>query len=242
MNDLPPVKLGHLLVGRAVPFGADGEPSAIDKRRVGQPLRLTFTGFDGDEQGDPRHHGGPDKAVHHYPAEHYAAWRRDCPELEPELLRAGGFGENLSTFGLTEENVCVGDVFRIGTALLQVSQARQPCWKLNLRFSHLRMSSLVQASGRTGWYYRVAEAGEVAPGDTLYLLERLHPDWPLVRLLHHLYADPLNREALTAMAALAVLPSSWRELARQRLGSSRVEDWSRRLGTPKAAIREGEPR
>ena len=102
------------------------------------------------------------------------------------------------------------------------------------------MSYMVQANGRTGWYYRKVESGDVAPGDTLQLLERTHPDWPLARLLHYLYADPLNRAALTAMTALAVLPSSWSELARQRLESGRVEDWSRRLGTDKAAIKDGE--
>jgi len=234
MSGTLPIRLARLLIGRAVPFGPNGELSGIDKRRVARPLRLTVTGFEGDEQGDLRHHGGPDKAVHHYPAEHYGAWHRDCPDVERERLRAGAFGENLSTVGVTEEHVCVGDVLRLGSALIQVSQARQPCWKLNLRLGHPGMAVRVQASGRTGWYYRVREAGEVAPGDELQLLERPHPDWPLVRLLHHLYADPLNREALTAMAALAVLPDSWRKLAQQRLASGRLEDWSRRLGTPLA--------
>lgn len=235
MNGTLPVKLAQLLVGRAVPFGPNGELSGIDKHCVARPLRLTATGFEGDEQGDPRHHGGPDKAVHHYPAEHYAAWRRDCPDVAPERLRAGAFGENLSTVGVTEERVCVGDVFRLGSALLEVSQARQPCWKLNPRFAHPGMATLVQASGRTGWYYRVREAGQVAPGDELQLLDRLHPDWPLARLLHYLYIDPLNREGLTAMAALTVLPDSWRKLTQQRLALGCIEDWSRRLQTPRAA-------
>ena len=232
MSALPPVAPAQLLAGRALPFGPNGEPSAIDKHPAVRPLRLTATGFEGDEQGDPRHHGGPEKAVHHYPREHYAAWRLDLPKLQAERFRVGAFGENLGTVGLTEANVCVGDVFRLGAALIQVSQARQPCWKLNLRFGHPEMSRRVQESARTGWYYRVLETGEVAPGAALHLLDRPHPDWPLARLLWHLYSDPLNVSALADMAALSNLSASWRELARRRLASGQIEDWLRRLKTP----------
>ncbi len=232
MNALPRSAAVQLLVGRALPFGPNDEPSAIDKHPVVRPLRLTATGFEGDEQGDPRHHGGPDKAVHHYPGEHYAAWRLELPELQAERFRVGAFGENLGTVGLTEANVCVGDVFRLGAALIQVSQARQPCWKLNLRFGNPDMSRRVQESARTGWYYRVLETGEVAPGAALHLLDRPHPDWPLARLLWHLYSDPLNVSALADMAALSNLSASWRELARRRLASGQIEDWLRRLKTP----------
>jgi MOSC domain-containing protein YiiM len=193
---------------------------------------LTVSGFEGDEQGDRRHHGGPEKAVHHYPEAHYAAWRREFPERHAHTFRAGAFGENLVSAGLTEANVCVGDVFRLGAALIQVSQARQPCWKLNLRFGIPDMSRRVQDSGRTGWYYRVLEAGVVAPGAALDLLERPHPDWPLARLLFQLYEDPLNDSALAAMAELDSLAPSWRELAQRRLASGRIEDWSHRLTTP----------
>jgi MOSC domain-containing protein YiiM len=240
MNGLPAVRVTDILVGRALPFGPNGEPSAIAKQCVARRLRLGISGFEGDEQGDRRHHGGPDKAVHHYPAEHYAAWRRECPELAPELFAVGAFGENLSTVGVAESQVCVGDVFRLGSARIEVSQARQPCWKLDRRFHLPAMAVWVQDSGRTGWYYRVRETGEVAPGDALELLERPHPDWPITRLLHYLYADPLNREALAAMATLAVLPGSWRQLARLRLESGRVEDWSRRLAVPEAVRKDGQ--
>ena len=242
VSGLPPVAVTQLMVGRAFPFGPNGEPSAIDKRCVAEPLHLTVSGFVGDEQGDLRHHGGPDKAIHHYPEEHYAVWRLDLPQVLPERFRIGAFGENLGTVGLTETNVCAGDVFRLGTAVIQASQARQPCWKLNVRFGRPEMSRLVQESARTGWYYRVLETGEVAPGAKLHLLDRPHPEWPLVRLLHHLYADMLNDSALTAIAALSVLPASWRELAEQRLESGQVEDWSRRLNTPVAAIGGVKPR
>ncbi|MEZ5446973.1 MAG: MOSC domain-containing protein [Gammaproteobacteria bacterium] len=232
MSTLRPVRVNHLLIGRCVPFGPNGEPSAIDKRCVTESVPVSTPGLAGDEQGDRRHHGGPDKALHHYPAEHYVTWRRELPSLPECCWRPGAFGENIGTAGLTEDNVCVGDVFRLGSALIQVSQARQPCWRLNLRFGRPDMSRLVQASARTGWYYRVLESGEIAAGMDMRLIERPHPDWPLARLLRHLYADPLERRALAAIAELDVLPKSWRQLAERRLTTGLVEDWSGRLDTP----------
>ena len=234
MNELPPTIITGLHVGRAAPFGPKGEPSAIDKQPVRHPLWLGVNGLAGDEQADRRHHGGPEKALHHYPARHYAAWRHECVAVPAARFAPGAFGENISATGLTEHDVCIGDTFRLGGALVQVSQARQPCWKLNLRFGLGDMARRVQAGGRTGWYYRVLEAGEVAPGDTLTLVARPHPDWALARLLHHWYVDRLNRPALAAIAALEALSPSWRQLAGQRLESGRVEDWSRRLFAPGA--------
>lgn len=227
-----PASLCGLRVGRVAPFGPDGAFSAIDKTSVQHPLRLSQDGLEGDEQADRRHHGGTDKAVHHYPAEHYAAWRSELPDIPPSRLQPGAFGENLSTLGLTEANVCIGDIFSVGSARLQVSQARQPCWKLNVRFGLSGMSKKIQDSGRTGWYYRVLESGEIAPQDKIQLLDRQYPDWPLARLLHYLYIDPLNAEALERMAALSALPDSWRALAQRRLETMQVEDWSRRLLVP----------
>jgi MOSC domain-containing protein YiiM len=237
----PQPAAAHLLSGRARPFGPNGEPSAIDKHCVAAPLRLTAAGLAGDEQADRRHHGGVDKALHHYPAEHYAYWRDASPQVDPARFRVGGFGENVSTLGLAERNVCTGDVFRLGGALIQVSQARQPCWKLDVRFGVANLARRVQDSARTGWYYRVLAAGVVAPGDALALVDRPHPEWPLARLLHHLYADPLNAEALRAIAALAALSPGWRQLAEHRLHTGRIEDWTRRLTTPATGARERPP-
>jgi MOSC domain-containing protein YiiM len=239
MSVLPPITVNHLLVGRARVFGPNGEPSAIDKHSVTGALELEITGFAEDQQGDSRHHGGIDKALHHYPAEHYARWRQELPEIPAGCFRIGGFGENLSTLGMTELNVCVGDVYRFGDTVIQVSQARQPCWKLNLRFGAPEMARYVQESSLTGWYYRVLETGEVAPGNTLLLLERPHPNWPLAQLLHYLYTDPLNTRALAEIATLEVLPPSWRELAQRRLATGQVEEWSRRLNTPAIVAGKG---
>lgn len=223
-----PVVVEALLVGRVAPLGV-GVLSAIDKHRVDVPLALGASGLQGDEQADRRHHGGDDKALHHVAAEHYAWWAGELPGVDARRWVPGAFGENLSTCGMTEHEVCVGDRYALGDAQVEVSQARQPCWKLNLRFDVADMARRVQACRRTGWYYRVRREGVVAAGDTLRLLERPCPRWPLARLLHYLYVDPLDRAALAEIAALEPLAASWRQLARRRLDSGRVEDWARRL-------------
>ncbi len=221
-----------VLVAQPVPFGPNGEPSGIDKQPVDGPVAVRETGLAGDGQGDTRRHGGPEKAVHHYPRDHYAAWAAEHPAFAARLAAPGAFGENLSTHGLTEATVCVGDVFRLGDARLQVAQGRQPCWRLNVRFGWAGMAKAVQQSGRTGWYYRVLTPGTFAAGDRLVLADRPNPDWPLARILDVLYRDTMNREALAGIAALSDLAESWRALARRRLDRGAVEDWEPRLSTP----------
>ncbi|RHZ93547.1 MOSC domain-containing protein [Cereibacter sphaeroides] len=217
-----------LLTGRAAPLSGSDVLSGIGKTPVAGPLTLGPEGFEGDEQADRRVHGGAEKAVHHYPADHYESWRAELGDL-PTLLAPGGFGENLSTVRLTETEVAVGDTFRLGGALIQVSQGRQPCWKLNHRFGVPDMARRVQLTGRTGWYYRVLEPGTVAPGDRLQLIDRRAPDWTLRRLWQALYVDRMNLAELEGMAALDVLAEGWRNYAVRRLESRRVEDWSKRL-------------
>ncbi|HJV54153.1 MAG TPA: MOSC domain-containing protein [Noviherbaspirillum sp.] len=221
--------IAALLVGPVRPLGATAHASGIDKQPVTQRLWLGAAGFAGDEQADRKHHGGPDKAVHHYAFDHYASWR---DEIGPRAVfaRPGAFGENLSTSGMTEADICIGDVFRLGGALVQVSQARQPCWKLNLRFGHPQMASLVQRSGRTGWYYRVLESGWVAPGEQLGLQERRHAGWPLARVLDVLYRRTLDLDALAQLARIPEFPASWHRLFERRLDAQAVEDWNARLG------------
>lgn len=217
-----------LLTGRIRPLPGSDQLSGIDKRPVSAACQLGPNGFAGDEQADLRVHGGPEKAVHHYPFEHYAAWRADLG-AQPLLQAPGAFGENISTTGLTEATVSVGDIFRLGGALVQVSQGRQPCWKLTQRLGVPKLARMVQDSGRTGWYYRVLQSGQAAPGDRLDLVDRLAPDWTLQRLWRALYVDRMNMGELQGIAALDVLAEGWRRYASRRLDSGKVEDWSRRL-------------
>ncbi len=226
-------RLLELRIGALEPLAPDGPVSGIDKRRVSGPLALRTMGLAGDQQADRRHHGGPDKALHHYPAEHYAFWCARLPDRCGRFV-PGGFGENLSSRGLTEDNVHVGDLFRIGGALVQVSQGRQPCWKLNLRFGVEDMARRVQEALRTGWYYRVLEPGAIAEGDTVRLVQRPEPQWPLRRLLETLYGGRFDQSSLEGMAELVLLAEGWREIARRRLARSAAEDWSRRVETPRS--------
>ncbi|MGN7867641.1 MOSC domain-containing protein [Paracoccus sp. 22332] len=216
------------LTGPIAPLPGTSATSGIAKVPVHGSLMLGAEGFAGDAQADRRVHGGPEKAVHHYPLDHYAAWRADLGAL-PVLDAPGAFGENVSTQGMTEDTVAVGDIFRLGGALIQVSQGRQPCWKLNHRFGVPDMARRVQDTGRTGWYYRVLQTGEVAPGDDLVPVDRLAPGWTLRRLWRAMYVDRLNRAELEGIAALDVLADGWRRHAQRRLDSGRVEDWRPRL-------------
>lgn len=213
-----------LFVGLLSPLGPRQVASGIDKKPVQGRRRITRAGLVGDHQGDTRHHGGPEKALHHYPADHYAEWAREGIKAAPPA-----FGENISTFGMREDNICIGDVFRFGSSVLQVSQGRQPCWRLNARFDRPDMAFRVQKTGRTGWYYRVLEEGEAKAGDALILQERPHPEWPLARIIELFYTRTMDLESLAKLSQLPELALSWRELAARRIASRQVEDWSHRL-------------
>jgi MOSC domain-containing protein YiiM len=227
--------LDAVLIGKVAPLGTLGKKSAIHKTPVSERVAVGETGLEGDEQFERKHHGGPEKALLHYSFDHYASWREEWPAGTAGLARfenPGAFGENLSSRGVGEHDVCVGDVFRIGTAIVQVSQPRQPCWKLNLRFSRDDMSRRVQDTRRTGWYYRVLEPGEIGAGDAVDRLARPHPQWSVARLLRVLYVDRDDRASLEGMAALDALSPGWRKTAAKRLESGQVESWTSRLDMP----------
>lgn len=197
--DHPLSLLPEVFAGSVAPLPGDTHLSGIDKRPIAGPWIITATGLIGDSQADLKVHGGPEKAIHHYPREHYDTWQA---EIGPHalLVRGGAFGENLSTRGWTEAEICIGDTVRFGSALLQVSQGRQPCWKLNKRFDRADMAYAVQKTGRTGWYYRVLVAGRAEPGEELRLADRPHPAWPLMRLTRLLYRETMALEELAEMA------------------------------------------
>lgn len=218
----------NLLVGQLSPLGQRCVPSGIAKYPIQVPLSVHATGLEGDAQGDTDKHGGPEKAVHHYPLEHYAVWKRIL-EDHPLLTAPGAFGENVATLGLTEENVAIGDVFSFGSAILQVSQGRQPCWRLNERFGIKTIARQVQQTGKTGWYYRVLETGTVSPSDRLRLIDRPSPAWTIRRIWKTFYIDPMNKDELEGIVQLEDLAVSWRDYAARRLHSGLVEDWDRRL-------------
>jgi MOSC domain-containing protein YiiM len=216
-------KIVAVLVGRRKSFGQTTRPSAIFKHPVSGPIRVTKTGLEGDEHGDPKHYGGVDMAVHHYAFEHYEPWRRELPEIAANLITPGAFGENISSRGLDESNVAIGDVFRMGSAVFQVSQGRQPCWSLDCTCELDDLTRRFQESGRTGWCYRVIETGKIAPGDVIERLDRPTPEWNLARVLRVMFVDTLNRVELERMSRLGTLSESWRNIAKRRLEQAETE-------------------
>ncbi|KAI1305119.1 pyruvate kinase-like protein [Xylaria venustula] len=224
---LPPkVAVLSLRTGKVRPLAGVKITSAINKQPRNGKVRLTKLGFAGDEhQYVP--HRSPDNAVHQYDPDHYERWKTEMPDRGNKFV-VGAFGENISTRHLSEDNVCVGDKFRLGDAVIQVTMTRQPCFKLNHRFEHKKMSSLVQATGRTGWLYRVLHEGWVEEGAELELIERINPTWPLTRLQHFLYTDRDNAEALTQLIGLPGLSSEFVGLFQKRLEKG-AEDMNGRL-------------
>ncbi len=200
----------HVLTGRVARFTDDGETSAIVKMPVDAPRAVGRLGIDGDHQADLTVHGGPDKAIHHYPRDHYEWWQARLPGRQA-LAGPGAFGENISTRGLTESEVCIGDRFRLGTALVEVCQGRQPCWKQAHRLDDKGVVATMVKTGRSGWYYRVMEEGQVAPGDALVRVERLHLEWTVERVTGIVIAGR-ERDAATlqALIALPQLAEGWR--------------------------------
>jgi MOSC domain-containing protein YiiM len=191
----------------------DEEPwaTAFYKSDVSGRLMLERENLVGDRQADLTVHGGPDKAVCVYSADHYDDWRREVrvPDAGP-----GWFGENFTVAGATEQTVAIGDIYRVGGAVVQVSQPRGPCWKLAHRWNRPEMVKLVVRSGRSGWYFRVLEVGYVAAGDTLTLVERLDERWTIAKVNTLTYARGARLEALRALrselAEFVPLADTWR--------------------------------
>ncbi len=211
--------LTALLAGRIAPFRAADEPSAIGKVPVPGRVRIGPLGLEGDEQADRRYHGGPDKALHHYPADHYPFWRGEIGD-HPLLGAPGAFGENIAVSGLTETEACLGDRYRLGSATIELSHGRQPCWKQGHRFGEPWVTARIVKTRRSGWYYRVIEPGEAQAGDAFELLDRPLPEWTVERMFGLLIAGDHKRDpaAVRALAAMPVLAEAWRWRAAELAG------------------------
>jgi MOSC domain-containing protein YiiM len=211
-----------LFIGRVAPLAGDSRSSAIVKSSAGGPCLLGAEGFAGDEQADRRVHGGVQKALHLYPAEHYARLAAAFPEARH--MAPGGLGENLSTRGLTEGNVCIGDIFRINEARIQVSQPRTPCWKIDHVAGVEGVAALIVAERLNGWYFRVLAGGRIAASDTLALDSR-----PVGAVTLAAYLDVLRdpRPPLEQLRRVAAAPGLSPD-KRQRL-EERAE-WLRNNG------------
>lgn len=214
-----------VLKGDIKPLGT--KTSGIDKVAATGPQRVERLGIVGDHQANLRVHGGVDKAVHCYAWSNYAYWREELPG-HSLLEKPGAFGENLSIEGCDERDVCLADRWRIGSVLFEVSQGRQPCFTLTVRFGVRDMAMRVQDTLRAGWYLRVLEPGYVTAGDTAELIERPHPSYSIADLLALIRDRDVSPDRLAPVLQLPLTPS-WRTMFERRMASGSVEDWSARM-------------
>ena len=193
--------------------GADSWSSAIRKTKVSNAVHVGLTGIAGDQQADLVNHGGPDKAVLAYASKHYEIWNAEFPDMNFE---AGGFGENLTVADIDESTCCIGDTFRIGDCLLQISQPRQPCWKLSGRWEMPKLAVLVQQNGRTGWYFRVLNESVIEAGMTIELVDRPFPEFTVTWANSVMYAKQRRQTDDRRLAECPTLSESWRRNLEQR--------------------------
>ena len=229
------MKLLSIQVGMPRTIGATDGPESMDrewssgifKETVAGAVEATTTGLRGDGQADLKNHGGPDKAINAYPCEHFIRWRAELGLA----CEAGGFGENFTTSGALESEVCVGDVFRVGGIVVQITQPRQPCWKLARRWRIKDLAVRVEETGRTGWYFRVIETGAVEAPAGFVLVDRPHPSWTIAEanaIMHHRKEDWAGAAELAKCAALS---ASWKmTLARRAEMRSVTSSAARRDG------------
>lgn len=208
-----------ICVGQPTAFRAD-ESSAIAKQPCVGPVSVARAGLAGDAQADLAHHGGPDMALHQYPLDHHEYWRTRLGD-HPLLALPGAFGSNLAIAGLAEGDVLLGDRFRLGTALVEACQPRQPCWKIEHRFGAKGMVKAILETGRCGWFYRVLEAGEAQAGDSLVLEKRGLAGWSMARLFAAIWgtASPWDPVLIGEIAALPGLPVTLSRQLQARLAA-----------------------
>lgn len=211
------IMLHSVQVGRIAPLGPEGVPSGFVKHSVRERVDVAKLGLAGDEQADLTVHGGPEKAVYGYAMRHYPSWRNEYPEHE-DILLPGAFGENLTIDGLVEDDICIGDVHRIGSALLQVCQPRQPCFKFALHFNDNRLPKAMVKSGRSGWYYRVLEPGALGAGDPVEIVDRPQSQFRFSRLVSIINRSQATPEEIAALAMMPEVASWVRRMAQDRIG------------------------
>jgi len=214
-------RIASIQISEVRSLGTSGAPDAMDrpwttgffKEPVAGAVSVDTLGVAGDEQADRANHGGPDKAVLAYSAEHYPAWRT---ELGFPEMPFGAFGENLTVEGLTEADVGIGDRWRAGPVEFEVSQPRQPCWKLARRWRVKTLPATVIDTGRTGWYLRVLRGGMLTAGLEFELVGRPNPEWTIRRANAVMYSARSDAAASLELAEVPGLSASWRDGLRTR--------------------------
>jgi len=219
---LHPLILASIQIGQPRQLGQEDAADPADrpwttaylKEAVDGPLWLSRAGLIGDRPADLRHHGGPDQAVLAYAAAHYDLWRA---ELRRPDLPYGAFAENFTIAGLDEDHVCIGDVYAIGDAIVQVTQPRQPCGKISRALRIAGLTERTEATGRTGWYLRVLQEGEVAAGMAITRQERPYPQWTIARATAALRQASIDVATARELAACPLLGTRWRQALEKKI-------------------------
>jgi MOSC domain-containing protein YiiM len=188
--------------------------TGIFKQPVTGRVMLRTLNLDGDRQADLSVHGGPSKAVYAYPSEHYEYWKQQLPEME---LSWGMFGENFTTEGLNEAELNIGDQFRIGSAVVMVTEPRMPCYKLGIRFGRTDIIKKFLVSERSGFYLAVLQEGEVGAGDRFELIEKNEPSVRVSDITRLYTRERRNKELLARAIKVEALPEGWRSYFQQQL-------------------------
>ncbi|MFF2887416.1 MOSC domain-containing protein [Paenibacillus sp. NPDC057967] len=215
--------LASLQVGQPqlLQHGAKQVLSGIFKSASDEARKVHLLGIEGDGQGDTVHHGGPDKAICAYFVNRYPYWSQQLGRP----LRNGAFGENFTLTDWTEEELHIGDIVGIGDTVLQVSQPRQPCYKLGLRNEWPELPALAQQTGYTGFYFRVLQEGMVKAGDSIVIRERHKAKFSIAAANHVMYKEKSNSKAIELLLEVQELAASWRDQLTARLSklSERLE-------------------
>jgi MOSC domain-containing protein YiiM len=205
-----------LFIGQVQPLPVSGRPTAMYKTQVQGSIELGVEGFAGDQHADLRAHGGPEKAVHLYPSTHFAKLAAQFADAAP-LLVLGSMGENIATTELDEHDVRLGDVWQLGSALIQVCQPRNPCWKIDERFGCDGMALFIDQHLLTGWYWRVLQTGMVHPTDCL-VLHQAASSAPTLHQAMTLWREHRpDVEALNALAETPGIAKVWQDKIKQRV-------------------------
>ncbi|REK77088.1 MOSC domain-containing protein [Paenibacillus paeoniae] len=215
MNADITASLASLQVGRPqlLQHGAKQVLSGIFKSASEEPHQVRFLGIDGDGQGDTIHHGGADKAICAYFVKRYPYWS----EQRGRPIPNGAFGENFSMTHWTEEQLSIGDIIGIGDTVLQISQPRQPCYKLGLRNEWPELPALAQQTGYTGFYFRVLQEGTVKTGDSFVIHELHKAKFTIAEANRVMYKEKTNKRAIESLLEVEELAASWRDQLTARL-------------------------
>jgi MOSC domain-containing protein YiiM len=190
------MKIIGLYSGKLSNIGEKRSPTGIYKKSVDQ-VSVDLLGIEGDIQADKRFHGGPEKALHQYALSSYEKIIKRYPLLHKKA-EPGMIGENLSAIDMNEHNVCIGDIYKVGSAILQVSSPRIPCWKIDAKFKQTNLHQFISQHRLNGWYYRVVQAGDITLNDKLILQQRPNTDFTVDTML-----KVINGEAEAQVIGLA---------------------------------------